>query len=98
MKNARKIMLCCWYYTPPKNTYSGHVSNPYPYILIKGRWFQDYGFNIGDQVMITNPKPGVLVMKVAKTAKEMQAIRERNNQNVKLLVNDLRKQQRLEAA
>lgn len=64
MKNkVRKLMLC-------KKSYSSDRGE-FPYVLIKGRWFENYGFSPGDQVIITNPKPHTLVMTVHKTAEEV---------------------------
>ncbi len=87
-------MLCCWIYPPPKRLAFRWSAKKYPYILIKGRWFRDYGFTIGDQVTITNPRPGTLIMSVTKTAKEMQAIRDQQHEDMKALVSE----QRLKAA
>lgn len=56
-------MLC-------RKSYSSN-SEYYPCVLIKGKWFENYGFSPGDQVIITNPEPCTLVMTVHKTAEEV---------------------------
>jgi hypothetical protein len=82
----RKRMLCGSSYTYPTRYWGDPgVSKRHPYILIKGVFFKEYGFNIGDQVTITNPKPGALLMKVTKTAAQMDQERSRNNHEIKLL-------------
>ena len=42
----------------------------YAQVMTGGAWFQSYGFGLGDQVTLTNPKSGTLVMEVTKPAKE----------------------------
>lgn len=67
MKNKeRKLMLCR----------AGRTED-FPSVLIKGRWFKDYGFSPGDRVVISNPKPHILIMTVHKTAVEMEKERKK---------------------
>ena len=44
---------------------------PYPYVLLKGVWLRDWGFNPGDQIIITSPENQMLVIKVSKVAEEV---------------------------
>lgn len=68
---SKKLMLC--------NSSYGYGQRSFPYVLLKGLWFGECGFAPGDQVIVTNPEPHTLVMKVHKTAVEMDE--ERRNRN-----------------
>jgi hypothetical protein len=71
MKNKdRKLVLC-------RDFGRGNTINPS--VLIKGVWFRKYGFASGDQVTISNPEPGVLVMKKTLSRKEMNFVRAKRN-------------------
>jgi hypothetical protein len=65
----RKLMLC-------RNSYSWD-GDDFPYVLLKGKWFRDYGFSPGDQVIVSNPEPHTLLMTVFKTAEEMDKERKK---------------------
>lgn len=51
----------------------------FPQVFVQGRWLEEYGFEVGAQVTLTNPKSGMLVMKQTRSAKEHQENRERVN-------------------
>lgn len=55
-----------------------------PYVLLKGIWFTKFGFTPGDQVIITNPEPHCLVMRIHKTADEMDKERAAALKNAKV--------------
>lgn len=46
-----------------------------PQIWLRGAWFFDYGFDIGDQTEITNPEPGTMVIRVKTPAALMNRFR-----------------------
>jgi len=60
----RKLMLC-------RTSYSSN-GDDYPYLLLRGKWFKDYGFSPGDQIIISSPEPHTLLMTIYKTADEME--------------------------
>jgi hypothetical protein len=71
MKNKdRKLVLCRDY---------GRSGTVNPCVLIKGIWFRQYGFSPGEQVTISNPEPGVLVMKKTLSRKQMNCVRAKRN-------------------
>lgn len=75
MENTpRKLIVC-------KNSYSGS-KEIFPYVLLKGIWFRNYGFSPGDQVIITNPQPHSLLMTVHKTAREMDKERRKKDRQI----------------
>ena len=77
MKNReRKLMLC-----------RAGANYDHPSVLIKGRWFQDYGFCPGDRVVISNPEPHILIMTIDRTADEMD--KERKKQELDALTKSL---------
>jgi hypothetical protein len=45
--------------------------NGFPVARLKGAWLSVCGFNPGDQVIISNPAPGTLVMKTYKRVNEI---------------------------
>jgi hypothetical protein len=67
MVKERKLMLCgtTWPDSP-------HDKPCFPYVLLKGRWLSCWGFGVGDQVTVTSPESGVLVMRVTKTHAEFE--------------------------
>lgn len=67
MKNKERKRVLCRDYGQ-----SGKVN---PCVLIKGIWFGRYGFSPGEQVTISNPEPGVLLMKKTLSRKEMNLVR-----------------------
>jgi hypothetical protein len=46
-------------------------NQPYPYVLLKGIWLREWGFNPGDQITITSPENKMLVIKVSKVAADV---------------------------
>ena len=50
--------------------------NGYPTVLVTGKWLLAYGFNKGDQLTLSNPAPGSLLMTVSRTAAEMAKARQ----------------------
>jgi hypothetical protein len=55
--------------------HEGLPKQRFPYVLLKGYWFLEMGFCPGDQVTITSPEDGVLVMRVTKTYQEFERLR-----------------------
>lgn len=41
-----------------------------PQIFVQGRYLEDYGFEVGAQVTLTNPSPGVCVIEQTKSCKQ----------------------------
>jgi len=39
----------------------------HPKIFVQGRYLEDYGFEVGAQVTLTNPKPGTVIIKQTKS-------------------------------
>ena len=62
-------------------------NDDFPSVLIKGRWFKDYGFSPGDRIIISNPKPHILIMAIEKTAHEME--KERKKREIDALTKSL---------
>ena len=77
MKNSeRQLMLC-----------RAGANYDHPSVLIKGRWFKDFGFSPGDRVVISNPSPHILIMTVDKTAAQMN--KERKIRKIETLTKSL---------
>ena len=74
--NERQLMLC-----------RAGANYDHPSVLIKGRWFKDFGFSPGDRVVISNPKPHILIMTVHTTAVEME--KERKKRKIETLTKSL---------
>jgi hypothetical protein len=47
-----------------------------PYLLLKGKWFRNYGFSPGDQVKIVHLDKGAMMITIEKTAAQMDEYRE----------------------
>jgi hypothetical protein len=45
--------------------------NGFPVTRLKGQWLSAFGFNPGDQVIVSNPAPGTLIMKVHRRVNEI---------------------------
>jgi len=81
MKNKDRKLSVCW---------SRHGK---PQILSAGDWLGGYGFTPGDQVTVSNPEPGIILMKVTTPAVIMNVIRERRD--LQCQINRLKKDRRL---
>jgi hypothetical protein len=55
-----------------------------PQIWVRGAWVYDFGFDAGDQTEITNPEPGVMVIRVKTPAAEMRRFRHRRQLEMRL--------------
>lgn len=72
MANERKMRICAMSYRRVR----------YPSVRLRGMWVSDYGFGVGDQVTITNPEEGVLIMRVTKTCEEVEEERARRTREI----------------
>jgi hypothetical protein len=74
--NARKMTLCCWSYGSGKT---------YPNLHLKGKWLEQFGFTVGAQVTIENPKPGQMIITETTSSTDMQIMREKRDHGRRLL-------------
>ncbi|MES1249200.1 MAG: hypothetical protein ABUL46_00875 [Chitinophaga rupis] len=74
MKNKPRFLTVC---SSPWN---------HPKIFIQGMWLEDYGFEMGAQVTITNLEDGALIMKQTKTAEEHYRDRRRKYLEKRLVI------------
>lgn len=74
----RKLTLCSFY----NNT--GYAIYQCPIVQLRGKWLQAFGFQIGDQITISNPEPGAMSITVTKTAKVRALERKRKEKEAEL--------------
>lgn len=86
MENRPRILTICSF------SYDYGCNAPkHPGMLIKGKWLREFGFEIGDQVTITNPEPCSMLIVVTKTAAVMQLERDQREEEIQLMMIKLRR-------
>jgi len=68
----RYLTICSDYYYHPK-------------IFVQGRYLEEYGFEVGAQVTLTNPKPGTVIIVQTKSRKIHMRDKERAYLNKRLV-------------
>lgn len=77
MENKPRIIRLCNYY---------NYHEEYPSLRLRGKYLRDFGFSIGDQVTVTNPAPGKMIVEVTRTNDEINEELERKQAMIERLV------------